>query len=114
MYGCDICQDVCPWNERFAQEIHEPSFAARAINTGGAADIAREVLAMADATYQATYKGSAMKRAKLRGLKRNAAVVLGNHGTSADVELLQRVARDDADEMVREHAAWALARVKSR
>jgi epoxyqueuosine reductase len=54
-----------------------------------------------------------MKRAKLRGLKRNAAVVLGNAGTADDVNVLTR-ALDDPEPLVREHAAWALERVRRR
>jgi epoxyqueuosine reductase len=54
-----------------------------------------------------------MKRAKLRGLKRNAAAVLGNVGTADDVDVLTR-ALDDADALVREHAAWALAQIGAR
>ena len=57
--------------------------------------------------FSAAFKGSPMKRAKLRGLKRNAAVVLGNVGTSDDVHVLAR-ALDDSEPLVREHAAWAL------
>ncbi len=52
-----------------------------------------------------------MKRAKLRGLKRNAAVVLGNIGTMEDAPVLQQ-ALDDSEELVHEHAAWALERIK--
>ena len=54
-----------------------------------------------------------MKRAKLRGLKRNAAVVLGNVGTEDDVDVLTR-ALEDEEQLVREHAAWALARLDKR
>jgi epoxyqueuosine reductase len=114
LYGCDICQDVCPWNHRFAQENREESFAARAINSGESATVAREILGMDEATYQTTFRGSAMKRAKLRGLRRNAAVVLGNTGAPEDAELLGRAGEHDPDEMVREHAAWAIARVGRR
>ena len=53
-----------------------------------------------------------MKRAKLRGLQRNAAVVLGNVGTTGDVGLLERACNEGSDEMVREHAAWALDRLQ--
>jgi epoxyqueuosine reductase len=84
LYGCDICQDVCPWNQRFARSLREPAFRPREINTLDAATMARRILAMDDATYQATYRGSAMKRAKLVGLKRNAAVVLANLGIGED------------------------------
>ena len=72
--------------------------------------LARELLAMSQAEFSAAFKGSPMKRAKLRGLKRNAAVVLGNVGTAEDVHVLTR-ALDDAEPLVREHAAWALARL---
>lgn len=54
-----------------------------------------------------------MKRAKLRGLRRNAAVVLGNVGTTQDVDVLTR-ALDDAEPLVREHAAWATGRLRER
>jgi epoxyqueuosine reductase len=60
--------------------------------------------------YRAAFKGSPMKRAKLPAMKRNAAVVLGNVGTSTDVDVLTR-ALDDAEPLVREHAAWALLRL---
>ena len=63
--------------------------------------------------FSAAFKGSPMKRAKLRGLKRNAAVVLGNVGTTGDVDVLTR-ALDDPEPLVREHAAWALARLRPR
>jgi epoxyqueuosine reductase len=79
LFGCDICQEVCPWNERFARPSRERAFAPRAAVAGkDARTLAEEWLAMDDATYRETFRGSAMKRAKLEGLKRNAAVVLGN------------------------------------
>jgi epoxyqueuosine reductase len=62
---------------------------------------------------RSAFKGSPMKRAKLRGLKRNAAVVLGNVGTHEDADVLTR-ALDDAEPLVREHAAWALAQLVAR
>jgi epoxyqueuosine reductase len=72
--------------------------------------LAREILQMTQPEFSAAFKGSPMKRAKLRGLKRNAAVVLGNVGTVDDVDVLTR-ALDDAEPLVREHAAWALRRL---
>jgi epoxyqueuosine reductase len=81
VYGCDVCQDVCPWNEKFALPLREEAFRPRpAIAGKDVATLARELLAIADEDFRTAFKGSPMKRAKLRGLKRNAAVVLGNVG----------------------------------
>lgn len=79
LYGCDVCQEVCPWNERFARELREPAFAARrSIGGRTATDLAREWSAMSHAEYAERFRGSAMKRAKLEGLARNAAIVSDN------------------------------------
>ena len=113
MYGCDICQEVCPYNHKFARELSEPSFAARpAIYGTDASTLARELLAMSQPEFSAAFKRSPMKRAKLRGLKRNAAVVLGNAG---DVSALPSLiaALSDSEPRVRAHVAWALGRIGS-
>ena len=87
------------------------SFAARdVIATKDARALARELLVMTPAEFSTAFKNSPMKRAKLRGLRRNAAVVLANVGTSEDVDVLTR-ALDDDEPLVREHAAWALGRL---
>ena len=78
-YGCDVCQDVCPWNEKFALPLREEAFKPRATIAGkDAATLAHELLEMSQDDFSRAFKGSPMKRAKLRGLKRNACVVLGN------------------------------------
>ena len=78
LYGCDVCQDVCPWNVRFAKgEPGDAALVARDwLGTTDAVALAREVLAMDEPTYRERFRGSAMKRAKLAGLQRNAAAVL--------------------------------------
>jgi len=77
LYGCDVCQEVCPWNVQFSRDLSEPGFAARAtIANKDSRTLAREILAMHDEDFQAAFKGSPMKRAKLRGLQRNASAVL--------------------------------------
>ena len=88
IYGCDICQEVCPWNEKFSRALPEGSpFAARdAIAGKGARTLAREFLAMTQEEFSEKFRRSPMKRAKLAGLKRNAAVVLGNLGEEKNVE----------------------------
>jgi epoxyqueuosine reductase QueG len=106
-----VSQDVCPWNQRFASENREPAFAPREVLADkDARQLARDLLGMTQEEFSRAFKGSPMKRAKLRGLKRNAALVLGNVGTSEDVDALMR-ALDDPEALVREHAAWALARL---
>ncbi len=107
-------QDVCPWNVSFASELTEPAFAAReGLDANDARTVAREMLQLSQAEFSARFKGSAMKRAKRRGLARNAAVVLGNVGTGDDVPLLEVALRHD-EPLVREHAAWALGVVRQR
>lgn len=114
VYGCDICQDVCPWNQRFASELREPAFAPRAaLAHVDGRELARDILAMSPDEFSVAFGRSPMKRAKLRGLKRNAAVVLANVGTTDDADLLT-AALEDADPLVREHAAWALTRIGKR
>jgi epoxyqueuosine reductase len=70
---------VCPWNEKFALPLREAAFHQRAALAGKAAStLAGELLNMSQEDFSKTFKGSPMKRAKLRGLKRNAAIVLRN------------------------------------
>lgn len=113
IYGCDICQDVCPWNVRFSQDVREDAFRPRDVLDGDARAIARRILSMDDDSFRRDFKGSPMKRAKRRGLARNAATVLGNVGTPDDAATLI-AALDDPEPLVAEHAAWALERIESK
>lgn len=117
LYGCDICNDVCPWNRRFAREATLPEFAprdrfAQSFDRDGTRALARELLMMTPADHAAAFKGSAITRAKRWMLQRNACVVLGNIGTEDDVAVLDAMSEHE-HEVVREHAAWALARLRT-
>ncbi|MFN2602907.1 MAG: tRNA epoxyqueuosine(34) reductase QueG [Gemmatimonadaceae bacterium] len=101
VYGCDICQEVCPWNVSFSRELSAPELAPRK-----EIDL-REALLDDEDEFRNRFRGSPIKRAKRRGLARNIAVAMGNRRDRSDSDALT-AALDDPDEMVREHAAWAL------
>ena len=107
IYGCDICQEVCPWNLKQSRPTAEPALKARA---GLDAPELTSLLAMDQTAFSRRFRGSPVKRAKRRGLLRNAAVALGNRGTAADIPALT-AALSDAEPLVRGHAAWALGRI---
>ncbi len=108
VFGCDVCQMVCPWNRRAPLE-GDPAFAPRP-------DVPRplltEELHLTPQTFNRKFKGSPIKRAKRRGYLRNVAVALGNLGDAAAVPALAK-ALGDAEPLVRAHAAWALGRIRS-
>ncbi|MGI9140001.1 MAG: tRNA epoxyqueuosine(34) reductase QueG, partial [Gemmatimonadaceae bacterium] len=94
IYGCDVCQEVCPWNVRFAVSTREPAFAPRAsIDAKNARTLGEEILVMDDDAFRAAFRKSPMKRAKLAGLKRNAAVVLGNVSAEDGTAALEALTR---------------------
>ncbi|HEX8273808.1 MAG TPA: tRNA epoxyqueuosine(34) reductase QueG [Longimicrobiaceae bacterium] len=106
VYGCDICQEVCPWNS-FASDTSEPAFLPRA-GVDGASLI--ELIGLSQEEFSRRFKGSAVKRTKRRGLLRNVAVALGNWGSPEAVPALAAALADE-EPLVRGHAAWALGRI---
>lgn len=110
VFGCDICQEVCPWNSpKFVQLSREKDFAPRA-HVSGRELI--ELMAMSEAEWDEFSRGSAIRRAGYAGFKRNVAVALGNWGSRDAVPVLTQ-ALSDPEPLVREHAAWALDRLAS-
>lgn len=100
VFGCDLCQMVCPWN-RDAAVDPEPALAP---------DL-RELLALDDLGFASRYGASALRRTGRIGLARNAAVVLGNTGNPEAVDALASALREHDAELVRSHAAWSLGRL---
>jgi epoxyqueuosine reductase len=79
LYGCDVCQEVCPWNEKLGLALREEAFKPRAAIAGkDARTLARELVEMSDEEFRIAFRKSPMKRAKPAGLRRNAAIVLEN------------------------------------
>jgi epoxyqueuosine reductase len=108
IYGCDICQEVCPFNgPKFARGSAEADFAPRA--RMDRAELT-ELMAMDDEAWDRFSRGSAVRRAGRAGFLRNVAVALGNRGEPDAAPALVR-ALDDPEPLVRGHAAWALGRI---
>ena len=106
LYGCDECLDVCPWN-RWAVPQAEAKFTARELPS------LSEMLQWSEATFTARMQGSPLRRLKLRRLKRNICVVLGNVGTFQDLQVL-RVIATGTDALLAEHARWAIQAIERR
>jgi epoxyqueuosine reductase len=110
VFGCDLCQEVCPWNRRrsAAPPADHPELGLpaerRELDLAG-------LLGSSEEDYVARFRGSPMKRAKHAGLRRNAAVAMGNRGETHHVAPLTAALAGDPDPVVRGHAAWALGRI---
>ncbi|SPF40614.1 4Fe-4S ferredoxin, iron-sulfur binding protein [Candidatus Sulfotelmatobacter kueseliae] len=109
IFGCDICQDVCPWNRK-APVSTAPEFEPRP----GFVNPALAWLAeMSADEFRAVFRGSPVRRAKRTGLRRNAAIAMGNSGNPEFLPLLEKLA-DDEEQSVAESARWARARLLER
>jgi epoxyqueuosine reductase len=106
VFGCDVCQMVCPWN-RFAAE-GDPSFG----DTTPLDSLTNE-LTVSKQEFNQRFKQSPIKRSKRRGYLRNVAVALGNTGDRLALPVLQNVLNDE-EPMIREHAQWAIERIRRK
>jgi epoxyqueuosine reductase len=108
VFGCDVCQEVCPWNVKFSKPEGDPQFAPQA----GVAypDLMAEI-ALSPEQFNSKFKGSPVKRTKRRGYLRNVAIALGNAGDDSAVPVLRKALFHDPEPLVRAHAAWALGQI---
>jgi epoxyqueuosine reductase len=112
VFGCDVCQEVCPFN-RFASDTAWPEFQPEA-GVGPRLDLA-EVLSIAtDREFRERFRGTPLTRPKRRGLLRNAAVVAANVEATTAVPALITCIENDPEPLIRSHALWALARLDSK
>ena len=106
IFGCDICQEVCPWNSK-ATPTTESAFYPRA---GNLAPALLSLVNMTQAEFSSRFKGSPIKRAKRRGFLRNVLVAIGNWGARKALPALE-IALSDGEPLVRSHAAWAVGQI---
>ncbi len=108
LFGCDICQDVCPWNRKNQ---------ATGVGFPSSPDLAAldpiELLALSPDEFKVRFAGTSLLRARRTGLLRNAAIVLGNTGDERALPALE-VAMTDVDEVLAEAATWAAERIRGR
>lgn len=107
IFGCDICQDVCPWNRKrtfTAEDTLQPQ-------PGQVYPSLAELARLTPQTFKARFRNTPLERTKRRGVLRNACVAMGNSGNAGFIPLLEALV-DDEEELIREHAAWALERLR--
>jgi epoxyqueuosine reductase len=111
VFGCDICQDVCPWNNKSgnAPMTSAPEFQPQPTLVHPEL---RPLAEMSEENFRRTFRGSPVKRTKYAGLRRNVAIAMGNSGEAEFIPLLEKMC-SDADPTVAEHAHWALKKLRS-
>jgi len=105
IFGCDICQDVCPWNRK-SPRTQRLEYQPR---PGSVAPPIKELLEMSEEDFRQRFRKSPVKRAKYSGLMRNACVAAGNSGDASLISSLKKAA--EAAPIVAEHAEWAIRKL---
>jgi epoxyqueuosine reductase len=111
VFGCDVCQEVCPYT-RAAKETVDPAFQPRSLDN--AYPSLPWLLSVSEAKFREVFRGTPVLRAKRRGMARNAAVALGNVGDDSSVPALVAALTEHDEPLARGHAAWALGRLGGR
>jgi epoxyqueuosine reductase len=106
IFGCDICQQVCPWNQRFADRTPRECLAIPTPYP----DLVKE-LDLTEEEFKQRYGSSPVSRAKRRGYLRNVCIALGNVGERSAIPALLRLVRDEAEPLIRGAAVWAVSRI---
>ena len=109
VFGCDICQDVCPWNRKAPATNSDQFQAARRIGQSRARMAGR----MSAEEFREKFRGSPIRRTKRTGIRRNAVIAMGNSGDQRFVAVLEKLAADD-DPVVAESAGWAMNKLSRR
>jgi epoxyqueuosine reductase len=109
IFGCDVCQDVCPFN-RFASQTEWPEFHPDA-GVGPRLDLVEVLSITTDDEFRARFRGTALTRPKRRGLVRNAAIVAANVQATSAVPSLVALVETDPEPLIRSHSLWALAQL---
>ena len=107
LFGCDICQQVCPWNQRFAKPTEDLAFQPRPFLKP---PVLTNFLRLKPEIWRKPLRGSPLERPRRKGLVRNAIIVAGNSGDESTVPLLADLLQTDPEPIVRAHAAWALGK----
>jgi epoxyqueuosine reductase len=107
IFGCDICQDVCPWNRK-RHGTTDPGLQPHPAQVHPRLE---DLAHMTREEFKQRFRGTTIERTRRRGLLRNVCVAMGNAGSTAFIPLLESLL-DDEEALVREHAAWALARLR--
>ncbi len=121
VFGCDICQEVCPWNKRFARGDGDPAYRASS-PPELLVDLAKEIFEMSEKEYQRRYRGSPLSRPRRKGMLRNLLVGIGNairegvltSDQKAEAIRVLAAALNDPQPLVRGHAAWALGQAGNK
>ena len=114
IFGCDICQEVCPFNQPRphaplrSAPTNEPRFAPREATL---APKLVDLLRMSEEEFRTAFRNSPVRRAKWRGFRRNVAVALGNSRDPDALPVLQQELEHESEPVVREHLQWAIHRL---